>query len=54
MTRADVVIRPDVQGVGLLEFHQLDRMRAAGRAAARTVVDGLDGRSLAGLREQSR
>jgi hypothetical protein len=28
--------------VGLLEFHQLDQMRAAGRAAARDALRGLD------------
>jgi EmrB/QacA subfamily drug resistance transporter len=32
---ADVVIEPRPDGVGLLEFHQLDRAREAGRAAAR-------------------
>jgi hypothetical protein len=26
-------------GVGLLEFHQLDRMVESGRAAARAVLD---------------
>jgi EmrB/QacA subfamily drug resistance transporter len=31
---ADLVITPRAEGVGLLEFHQLDAARAAGRAAA--------------------
>ena len=31
---ADVLIRPDYEGIGILEFHMLDRMRAAGRRAA--------------------
>jgi predicted acylesterase/phospholipase RssA len=31
---ADVLIRPDHEGIGILEFHMLDRMRAAGRRAA--------------------
>ena len=30
---------PPTLGVGLLEFHQLDRMVAAGRAAARTLLE---------------
>jgi predicted acylesterase/phospholipase RssA len=29
---ADVVIKPRAAGIGLLEFHQLDRAREAGRA----------------------
>ncbi|MDC8981943.1 DHA2 family efflux MFS transporter permease subunit [Mycobacterium marinum] len=32
---AQVVIRPDTSAVGLLEFHQIDAAREAGRAAAR-------------------
>ena len=35
---ADVVLRPDPGGVGLLEFHQIDPMREAGRAAARAAL----------------
>jgi NTE family protein len=31
---ADVLIRPDYDGVGILEFHMLDRMRDSGRRAA--------------------
>ncbi len=38
MTKADVVIRPDSRGVGLLEFHQIDQAREAGRAAAREAL----------------
>jgi len=34
-----VVVTPSTMGVGLLEFHQLDRMVEAGRAAARAVLD---------------
>jgi NTE family protein len=33
------VVTPPTLGVGLLEFHQLDRMIRAGRAAARTLLD---------------
>jgi NTE family protein len=36
---ADLVIRPRVQGVGLLEFHQLDTAREAGRIAARQALE---------------
>lgn len=35
---ADLVIRPRSEGVGLLEFHQIDRAREAGRAAARAAL----------------
>jgi predicted acylesterase/phospholipase RssA len=33
------VVTPPTLGVGLLEFHQLDRMVQAGRAAARALLD---------------
>jgi EmrB/QacA subfamily drug resistance transporter len=33
------VLTPPTLGVGLLEFHQLDRMIAAGRLAARTLLE---------------
>ena len=33
-----VVVTPSTQGVGLLEFHQLDRMVESGRAAGRAVL----------------
>jgi predicted acylesterase/phospholipase RssA len=36
---ADMVIRPRVEGVGLLEFHQLDAARQAGRVAAQEVLE---------------
>ncbi len=36
---ADLVIKPRVQGIGLLEFHQLDTAREAGRAAAREALE---------------
>jgi predicted acylesterase/phospholipase RssA len=39
--RAAVVVTPDTRGVGLLEFHQIDRVRAAGREAARAALDNL-------------
>ena len=35
---ADLVITPENKGVGMLEFHQLDRMRQAGREAAREAL----------------
>ena len=36
---ADLVINPRCDGVGLLEFHQLDRSREAGREAARAALE---------------
>lgn len=36
---ADMVIKPRVEGVGLLEFHQIDAAREAGRAAAREALE---------------
>ena len=36
---ADVVIKPRAEGVGLLEFHQLDAARDAGRKAALEALD---------------
>ena len=36
---ADLVIKPRAEGVGLLEFHQLDAAREAGRAAAREALE---------------
>jgi predicted acylesterase/phospholipase RssA len=38
-THAALVITPPNDGVGILEFHQLDRMREAGRRAARETLD---------------
>lgn len=38
LAQADVVIRPSTRGVGLLEFHQIDQAREAGRAAAREAL----------------
>ena len=35
---ATVTIAPEADGAGLLEFHQLDEMRAAGRRAARAAL----------------
>ncbi|MGB4137265.1 MAG: MDR family MFS transporter/patatin-like phospholipase family protein, partial [Microbacterium sp.] len=37
------VITPNSMGVGLLEFHQYDRMIEAGRAAARTLLEQAGG-----------
>jgi len=42
---ADLVIKPRAEGVGLLEFHQLDTAREAGRIAARQALE----RASAGL-----
>jgi EmrB/QacA subfamily drug resistance transporter len=36
---ADIVVKPRAEGVGLLEFHQLDAAREAGRSAAREVLE---------------
>jgi len=36
---ADLVIKPLTIGIGLLEFHQLDAAREAGRAAARQALE---------------
>ena len=36
---ADLLIKPHAEGVGLLEFHQLDAARAAGRVAAREALE---------------
>jgi NTE family protein len=38
MAQADVVIRPGSRGVGLLEFHQIDQAREAGRTATREAL----------------
>ena len=38
-----LVLTPATLGVGLLEFHQQDRMVRAGREAARAVLDGPGG-----------
>jgi len=37
---ADMTIRVRVEGVGLLEFHQIDEARAAGRWAAEAALEG--------------
>ena len=36
---ADVLIRPDYDGIGILEFHMLDRMREEGRRAALEALE---------------
>jgi predicted acylesterase/phospholipase RssA len=38
LRHADLVIEPVTDGIGLLEFHQLDAMRAEGRRAARAAL----------------
>ncbi|MCW2785440.1 MAG: conserved transrane transport protein [Marmoricola sp.] len=38
VAQADLVLRPDTSGAGLLEFHQIDAMREAGRTAARAAL----------------
>jgi NTE family protein len=43
---ADLVIRPRPHGVGLLEFHQLDAAREAGRLAALEALESAAGRLL--------
>jgi NTE family protein len=43
---ADLVIRPVDQGAGILEFHQLDRLRAEGRRAARAALRAAPARLL--------
>ena len=37
------VVTPPTLGVGLLEFHQLDRMVQAGRSAARSLLEQAGG-----------
>ena len=36
---ADVLIRPDFEGVGILEFHMIDDLRSAGRRAAAKALE---------------
>jgi predicted acylesterase/phospholipase RssA len=40
--QASVVISPDAAGVGLLEFHQIDRMREQGRLATRAALPAIE------------
>jgi NTE family protein len=42
LARADVVVAPEATGVGLLEFHQIDVMREAGRRAAREALPAIE------------
>ncbi|HET6168350.1 MAG TPA: DHA2 family efflux MFS transporter permease subunit [Marmoricola sp.] len=42
MATADLVIRPSGGGVGLLEWHQIDRMRESGRAAALAALPEIE------------
>ncbi len=39
--QAAVVVTPDTRGIGLLEFHQIDRAVEAGRVAGRAAIDAL-------------
>jgi len=39
---ADIVISPSPEGVGLLEWHQVDRVREAGRRAAEAAVPAIE------------
>ena len=41
LAAADLVLCPESAGVGLLEFHQIDRMREAGREATRAALPQL-------------
>jgi predicted acylesterase/phospholipase RssA len=36
---ADLLVTPGVEGAGLMDWKQLPRLRKAGRAAARQVLD---------------
>jgi len=40
LRHADLVIVPEIEGVGLLQWDQLSRVRAIGREAARTALEG--------------
>ena len=44
---ANLIIKPRAQGIGLLEFHQLDAAREAGRVAAREALAQADTGKLA-------
>ena len=37
--RADLVITPAIEGIGLLDWKAIDRMRELGRDAARKALD---------------
>jgi predicted acylesterase/phospholipase RssA len=39
--QAAILVTPDTRGIGLLEFHQIDAAREAGRAAGRAVLEAL-------------
>jgi predicted acylesterase/phospholipase RssA len=43
--QATVIVTPDTRGIGLFEFHQIDRALEAGRAAGRAALDALATRS---------
>ena len=51
--RGAIVITPASMGVGLLEFHQLDPMVAAGRAAARELLEATGTDLYAYLRDRN-
>jgi predicted acylesterase/phospholipase RssA len=46
---AEIVIAPEVQGIGLTEFDRIDAIRAQGAAAARVALERLPGGTLAGV-----
>jgi predicted acylesterase/phospholipase RssA len=39
--QAAVLVTPDTRGIGLLEFHQMDRAREAGQVAGRAAAEAL-------------
>src|SRR5262249_31364960 len=39
--QATVIVTPDTRGIGLFEFHQIDRAAEAGRAAGRAALEAL-------------
>jgi predicted acylesterase/phospholipase RssA len=39
--RAAIIVTPDTRGIGLLEFHQIDRAIEAGQAAGRAAIAAL-------------
>ena len=43
LAQGATVLTPAPQGVGLLEFHQLDRVVESGREAARALLERTDG-----------
>jgi hypothetical protein len=50
-SRGAWVVSPSSRGVGLLEFHQMDRMVESGRAAVRTLLERAGGDLLSSTTE---